>query len=68
MSRARHVHRHEGHHEVHAREDLLAGRKADRGPDAIVQRQLAHFSRVDPEYGAGVAKTLGVRLETPRRG
>jgi catalase len=35
-------------------------------PEAIVQRQLAHFAKVDPEYGAGVAKALGLRLETAR--
>ena len=29
-------------------------------PDAIVQRQLALFTRVHPEYGAGVARKLGV--------
>jgi catalase len=33
-------------------------------PDAIVQRQLALFTRVHPEYGAGVARKLGV--EPPR--
>lgn len=29
-------------------------------PDFIVQRQLAHFSKADPAYGAGVAKALGM--------
>jgi catalase len=28
-------------------------------PETIVQRQLAHFSKADPAYGAGVAKALG---------
>ncbi|MCC6608672.1 MAG: catalase [Burkholderiales bacterium] len=32
-------------------------------PEAIVQRQLAHFAKVDPAYGAGVAKALGVSIE-----
>jgi catalase len=26
----------------------------------IVQRQLVHFYRADPEYGTGVAKALGI--------
>jgi catalase len=34
-------------------------------PEAIVQRQLALFAKVDPEYGAGVAKALGVRMKKP---
>ncbi len=29
-------------------------------PDFIVQRQLAHFHAADPDYGAGVARALGV--------
>ncbi len=29
-------------------------------PEAIVRRQLAHFHKVDPAYGAGVARALGV--------
>lgn len=29
-------------------------------PEAIVRRQLAHFTKADPAYGAGVAKALGV--------
>jgi catalase len=32
-------------------------------PEAIVQRQLAHFAKVDPEYGAGVARALGVGIK-----
>ena len=32
-------------------------------PEAIVRRQLAHFSKCDPAYGAGVAKAL--KLEGP---
>jgi catalase len=29
-------------------------------PEAIVRRQLAHFTKADPAYGAGVAKALGI--------
>jgi catalase len=29
-------------------------------PDFIVQRQLVHFHRADPAYGAGVARALGI--------
>ena len=29
-------------------------------PREILQRQLAHFTRADPAYGAGVAKGLGI--------
>jgi catalase len=29
-------------------------------PEEIVRRQLAHFAKADPAYGAGVAKTLGI--------
>ncbi|WP_340116631.1 catalase [Pelagibius sp. 7325] len=32
-------------------------------PEEIVQRQLVHFTRADPAYGAGVAKALGVAFE-----
>jgi len=32
-------------------------------PEEIVQRQLVHFTRADPAYGAGVAKALGVAVE-----
>jgi catalase len=32
-------------------------------PEAIVQRQLALFSKVDPAYGAGVARALGVSIK-----
>jgi len=28
-------------------------------PDAIIERQLAHFDRVDPAYGNGVRRALG---------
>ena len=31
-------------------------------PDFIVQRQLDHFAKCDPAYGAGVAKSLGVEI------
>jgi catalase len=33
-------------------------------PEAIVRRQLAHFAKADPAYGAGVAKALG-RADAP---
>ena len=29
-------------------------------PEEIVRRQLAHFTKADPAYGAGVAKALGI--------
>ncbi|MGM0739618.1 MAG: catalase-related domain-containing protein, partial [Bacteroidota bacterium] len=29
-------------------------------PGEIVQRQLVHFHKADPEYAEGVAKALGV--------
>jgi len=29
-------------------------------PEEIVMRQLAHFTKADPAYGAGVAKALGI--------
>jgi len=32
-------------------------------PMYIVQRQLGHFMRVDPAYGQGVAKALGVEVD-----
>ncbi|MEO3427569.1 catalase [Pelagibius sp. CAU 1746] len=32
-------------------------------PEEIVQRQLVHFHRADPAYGAGVAKALGVEFK-----
>lgn len=32
----------------------------DGVPPKIVYRQLAHFYRADPAYGAGVANALGV--------
>jgi catalase len=31
-------------------------------PEAIVQRQLGHFAKADPAYGAGVAKALGIAI------
>jgi catalase len=30
-----------------------------------VQRQLAHFTKVDPEYDADVAKAQGVKPKSP---
>jgi catalase len=32
-------------------------------PEDIVQRQLVHFCKADPAYGAGVAKALGVEIK-----
>jgi catalase len=32
-------------------------------PEAIVRRQIAHFSKADPAYGAGVAQRLGIPLD-----
>ncbi len=32
-------------------------------PEAIVRRQLAHFAKADPAYGAGVANALGLAPE-----
>jgi catalase len=29
-------------------------------PPEIVKRQIAHCHRADPEYGAGVAKAIGI--------
>ena len=34
-------------------------------PQEIVARQLAHFAKADPDYGAGVAKALGIEAEKP---
>ena len=34
----------------------------DGVPVEIVKRQIAHCYKADPEYGAGVAKALGVTL------
>ncbi|MEN6634019.1 MAG: catalase, partial [Candidatus Polarisedimenticolia bacterium] len=36
-------------------------------PETIVRRQLAHFSKADPAYGAGVAKALGMSPEAGAR-
>jgi len=32
-------------------------------PDAIVQRQLSHFAKVDPAYAEGIAAALGVAVK-----
>jgi catalase len=32
-------------------------------PLDIVKRQIAHFYKADPQYGAGVAKRLGLKIE-----
>ena len=39
--------------------DALAGAMADV-PEEIQRRQLAHFTKADPAYGAGVAQRLGL--------
>ena len=31
-------------------------------PEEIVRRQIAHFAKADPAYGAGVAKALGLNV------
>jgi len=31
-------------------------------PVEIQKRQIAHFAKADPAYGAGVAEGLGVKL------
>ena len=36
-------------------------------PETIVRRQLAHFSKADPAYGAGVARALGMSPEAGAR-
>ena len=43
--------------------DNLAAAMADV-PEAIQRRQIAHFSKADPAYGAGVAERLGLDLAT----
>ena len=32
-------------------------------PLDIVKRQIGHFYKADPNYGAGVAKRLGLKIE-----
>ena len=40
--------------------DAIAG--AMRGvPEEIIRRQIAHFAKADPGYGAGVAKRMGLK-------
>ena len=48
-----------------ARQRLLANiAAAMQGvPLAIVKRQIRHFYKADPQYGAGVAKRLGIEIE-----
>ncbi|MDH3236040.1 MAG: catalase [Alphaproteobacteria bacterium] len=41
--------------------DALAGAMADV-PEEIQRRQLAHFAKADPAYGAGVAERLGLSV------
>jgi catalase len=42
--------------------DTIAG--ALQGvPESIVRRQLGHFAKADPAYGAGIAKRLGLDAE-----
>lgn len=45
-----------------ARERLMDNIAAAMGgvPKEIVERQVAHFAKADPAYGAGVAKRMGV--------
>ena len=31
-------------------------------PDEIVERQVLHFHRADPDYGAGVATRMGLSV------
>jgi len=31
-------------------------------PEAIQRRQIAHFAKADPAYGAGVAERLGLAV------
>jgi len=38
----------------------IAGHMGDAVPLEIKRRQIEHFRRADPEYGAGVAKALGL--------
>lgn len=33
-------------------------------PESIMRRQLAHFTKVDPAYGAGAARGLN-RMSSP---
>ncbi len=44
--------------------DNLAAAMADV-PEAIQRRQIAHFSKADPAYGAGVAQRLGLDGAAP---
>ena len=32
-------------------------------PERIIVRQLVHFNKADPEYGNGVAKKLGLKMD-----
>ena len=32
----------------------------------IQERMIKHFYKVDPEYGAGIAKLIGLPVEQPR--
>ena len=41
--------------------DNLAAAMADV-PEAIQRRQIAHFAKADPAYGAGVARRLGLDM------
>ena len=34
-------------------------------PEAIIRRQIAHFDKADPAYGAGVAKAVGLSVTKP---
>jgi catalase len=37
-------------------------------PQAIQERQIQHFYKADPDYGAGVARGLGLKLENVLNG
>jgi catalase len=34
-------------------------------PEAILRRQIAHFAKADPAYGAGVDERVGLAEEVP---
>lgn len=41
--------------------DAIAGAMAGV-PETIIRRALAHFSKADPAYGAGIAARLGFAI------
>ncbi|MGH7212424.1 MAG: catalase, partial [Acetobacteraceae bacterium] len=40
--------------------DNIARHMGDKVPEEIMRRQIAHFAKADPAYGAGVAQRLGL--------